>query len=632
MRRWLLLLVVLLSPLAHADERILDYHSDITVLADGGMNVTETIRVRAEGRQIKHGIYRDFPTEYHDAHGDDYRVGFNIIAVQCDGYAQNYHTKDLDNGIRIYIGNPNRYLPPGVHTYTLSYHTDRQLGFFADHDELYWNVTGNGWVFPIDAASATVHLPAALNGSRLAAEAYTGPFGSKGQDYTAKTGDAVAYFATTRALGAHEGLTIVTSWPKGYVHEPTEQEKLHFLLDDNRGLVVALGGLLLLAVYYLLIWYGVGRDPAAGIIIPEYEPPKDFAPAPTRYIRRMGYDHKTFATALVGLAVKKYLTIHNAHDSYTIRRSDRKPDTDLGPGESVLLEKLFSERKSVVLRQSNYSLIGAAIAAHKKALKSHYTKLYFRTNGLWLIPGLLLTVAIVIGSIIAIPNPARVADGGALMLIFLIWTVVVVVLAGKAWNAWRAVSIGGGYFAAVFSTLFALPFAAFDYVYFRTLLHSVSPWMLAALLSVILLNWLFHYLLKAPTRAGRRLLDKLEGFRLYLDVAEKDELQLKHPPEKTPELFEAYLPYALALGVEQHWAEKFAAMFALLKSQGQAYSPYWYDGHRFNPAYMSNFISDIGDNLSGAISSSSTAPGSSSGAGGGGSSGGGGGGGGGGGW
>jgi uncharacterized membrane protein len=143
---------------------------------------------------------------------------------------------------------------------------------------------------------------------------------------------------------------------------------------------------------------------------------------------------------------------------------------------------------------------------------------------------------------------------------------------------------------------------------------------------------LFYWLLRAPTERGRRLMDKLEGFKSYLEVAEKDELNLRNPPEKTPELFERYLPFALALGVEQAWAEKFAGVFARLEASGSAsYHPAWYHGH-FNPHAIGSFTSGVGASLTSAISSASTPPGSSSGSGGGGFSGGGGGGGGGGGW
>ena len=150
-----------------------------------------------------------------------------------------------------------------------------------------------------------------------------------------------------------------------------------------------------------------------------------------------------------------------------------------------------------------------------------------------------------------------------------------------------------------------------------------------------MINTLFYHLLKAPTLLGRRMMDQIAGFADYLSVAEKDRMNFHNPPERTPELFERFLPYALALGVEQAWSEQFSDVLA---RAGQAegnrsghYSPRWYSGRSFDGNF-GNFASDLGSGFSGAIAAASTAPGSSSGSGGGGSSGGGGGGGGGGGW
>ena len=161
---------------------------------------------------------------------------------------------------------------------------------------------------------------------------------------------------------------------------------------------------------------------------------------------------------------------------------------------------------------------------------------------------------------------------------------------------------------------------------------AMTPVALLVILIGLAMHGLFYYLLRAPTPPGRRLLDRLEGFRLYLDVAEKDDLNLRHPPEKTPALFERYLPYAYALGVEQSWASQFEDVFARMAAEpGAAYRPVWFRGD-FDPGRIDRFTGTVGSSLSSAISSAATPPGSSSGGGGGGFSGGGGGGGGGGGW
>jgi uncharacterized membrane protein YgcG len=579
--RWLPLIACCVPLLAGADERILDYRSHIDVHADSSLDVVETIRVRAEGVAIRRGIFRDFPTRYVDRRGQRVVTGFQLLGVARDGRPEPHHEERRLNGVRVYVGDADVMLPPGEHTYEIVYRTDRQLGFFADHDELYWNVTGNGWDFPIDRATAEVVLPAGVPRDRIGVEAYTGPQGTRGQDYRARVDAGVPVFETTRALAARDGLTIVATWPKGYVTAPGGGARLAYLLRDARPAVLAVAGLAILIGYYIAIWRRVGRDPPARIVVPHYEPPAGESPAAMRYLRSMRYDDRTFAAAVLSLAVKGGLVIEQENtglfgrrNKYTLARATPPHDTALAADESALLEKLFVRGNRLELDDKNHVTMRAARSAHESALKRTYTPTFFRINGGWHLLGILLSLAI---AGIAVVLPA----------------------------------VRGGYDPAWFA-------------------GTPPGWTaLAAIVAGLVTNGLFGRLLKAPTVAGRKVMDAIEGFRLYLDVAEGDELKLVDAPPLTPALFESNLPAALALGVEQHWAERFATVFA---TQAAGYAPHWYQGDRWNTSDIGHFSASFGSSFDSAISSASTAPGSSSGSGGGGSSGGGGGGGGGGGW
>ena len=295
----------------HAREQILDFHSDIEVRADSSMVVTETIRVRAEGDQIRRGIYRDFPTDYRDRLNNQIKLDFQVLEVTRDRRSEPFFTEKRANGVRVYAGSADRFIPPGDYEYAITYRTNRQLGYFDEYDELYWNVTGNGWGFPIQAASATVRLPAGVAQAAMAIEGYTGVFGAKGQDYTANVGiDGDAFIATTRPLRPNEGLTVAVSWPKGVVVEPSAMDRLGFLLADNAALLIALCGLALMAGYLYFAWARYGRDPEAGPVFPHYDPPPQLSPGACRYIKEMSHDHQAFSAGVLNLAVKGYVTIH----------------------------------------------------------------------------------------------------------------------------------------------------------------------------------------------------------------------------------------------------------------------------------------------------------------------------------
>jgi len=619
------------------DERILDFFSDIVIHADSSLTVKETITVRALGQSIKRGIIRDFPTVYKDRQGHRVRVSFEIAEVRRDGRLEPYHTENVANGVRIYIGHKDVLIASGVHTYEITYRTSRQLGFFKDYDELYWNVTGTGWTFPIDHAAARIVLP---QGARLLQHAaYTGPQGAKGQDYRfVDEGGGTVFFETTRKLGVGEGLTVAAAWPKGFVHEPDRVERALALLGDNRGLALGIFGLIAVLVYYLAVWFRVGRDPEPGTIIPLFEPPHGFSPAAVRFIRNMDFDQKTFAAAVVNMAVKGHLLIRETDDTYTLVKKTGKKE-QLTPGEKKIEDALFdSGSKEITLDNKHAAKFKKALDDLRKSLSQEYEKTYFFTNSGYMIPALGFSLAILAGLIFYAPQPVM---AGFLALWLTIWSLGCTVLAIRVFQAWRGSRRGRlprrllGKFSALGTTLFALPFWAGEIVGLALFAYSVS--VLGAVILAVLggLHAFFYHLLKAPTHLGRKILDQIEGFRMYLSIAEKDRLGILHPPEKTPEHFEKYLPYALALDVEQEWCEQFAQVLGSGDDARQAYRPAWYHGSQWSTLEASGLAS-LSESLSGgltsAIASASTPPGSSSGSGGGGSSGGGGGGGGGSGW
>jgi len=620
------------AAVAEQTERILRFNSHIRIQTDGSMTVTENIAVYAAGQKIKRGIYRDFPTKYKDRFGNTVRVAFEVLSVSRNGKSEAFHLKKTSNGIRVYMGRKNRMVKTGMQTYTLTYRTDRQLGYFEDFDELYWNVTGNGWSFSIEQAQALVELPPGAD--VIDVSAYTGIAGSRGQNFTYSFDDSGnVRIVTTRMLRPREGLTIAVSWPKGFVPTPTFKDKAGYFLSDNSATIPAMLGMIILMTYYLWIWFKIGRDPAEGTIIPLFSPPKGFTPGAVRFVTRMGFDHKAFASAVVDMAVKGFLNIEKDGDKYTLSKTKANGHL-LSMGERMVAKNLFKGKNSITLETANHTKIGKALNAFKKSLKIDFEKKYFQRNSKWLIPGgviSLITLACMVMS-------ASEVGGAIFMLVWLtIWTGACVALVWGTVNAWKTVFSGDGSGSVVKKsgpigiTLFTLPFVGFWFFGMWALSKMASPMAVVVLSLIVTVNFMFYHLMKAPTIYGRRIMDQIEGFKLYLSVAEKQGLDMRNPPEKTPQLFEKFLPYALALDVENQWSEQFADVLAQA-GMGSDYSPTWYTGNNWHSLGISGMAHNLGSSFSTAISSSSSPPGSSSGGGGGGSSGGGGGGGGGGGW
>ena len=613
-------------------EKILDFQSVISVHRDASMTVSETITVVCARQEIKRGIIREFPTTYKDHYGNRVRVGFEVLNVLRDGRKEAYHIKDASNGKKVYIGRKNVQLKPGTYTYTITYKTNRQLGYFDDFDELYWNVTGNGWSFAIEHASAVVKLPPGAE--ILDTAGYTGPYGSQRKDFiTDFDEDGNVTFETTGRLRRNAGLTIAVSWPKGFVAEPTSREKLAHLLKDNRSAGIGAIGLATLLIYFTMAWFRVGKDPAKGAIIPLFSPPKNISPALARLVMRLGWkDDKLFAVAVVNMAVKGFLTISEDEDGeFTLKKTESGEKT-LSGGEARAARSLFSSGNSIKLKQSNHEDIRKAKKKLQKRLMLEAHR-FIALNSGYFLAGVIITL-ITLAAIILGAGDLQTALFMGLWLS--IWTAGCCALGFMVFTAWKNVlKSGGGKIwgksGAVFITLFSLPFFVGEVFGLGVFASAVSPMATVMLFFIILINALFYHLLKAPTLTGRKLMDQIDGFKLFLSVAEKDRLNFRNPPDRTPELFERFLPYALALDVENQWSEQFATTLAAAAKE-DSYSPGWYHGRNWHSDNFAGFASNLGGALPGAISSASTAPGSSSGSGGGGFSGGGGGGGGGSGW
>ncbi|MEA3039845.1 MAG: hypothetical protein QOE79_2358 [Sphingomonadales bacterium] len=612
------------------DERILSFASDVAVQRDASLEVTETIRIRSEGDEFRHGLLRDFPTRY-QKDGRLVRVGFEVESVQRDGHDEPWKTERIENGVRVRIGNAKVLLENGEHSFVIHYRTTHQLGFYKDFDEVYWSATGTGWAFPIDVAEARIRLPEAVPFGQRAI--YTGSQGStehNAEVVEERPGEIL--FRTTRNLERYEGLTVAAAFPKGVVTAPRPPTAAQAWLAQKGPWAAGILGFLGLCFFYYEAWKKAGRGPRAGTIVPLFTPPEGMSAAALRYVRRMGYDNRAFAAAIVESGVDHKIRLveekHGLfrHKTTTIEKTG-EPD-DMPPPERSMLEALFAGGDSIEMKQENHTTFEAAQTGLREGLQAAYLDKTFHTNKGWAWTGLVLVMAamLFVGAVIALTDPYGARNAWAAPLLGLVAVVAGLAaglrsrFAGPGRSWWLAalsllLIVGGGFMLA---GTFAVASDA------GLILPMLVP-LLILPFALTAFSWM-----AAPTPEGRRIMDEIAGFEKYLSVTEENRLETLHPPEKTPELFERYLPHAIALGVENRWADRFASVLAAAaadptRNQG---AMVWYVGSGNAWDDPGSFASDLGSGLTSSVASASTAPGSS----GGGSSGGGGGGGGGGGW
>jgi uncharacterized membrane protein len=563
---------ILLTASASAqDFTIKKYHSDITISQDSSFIVKEILDV--EFHRMKHGIYREIPYKYADDFGKTVKTPLKVISVtDVLGKEWKYSVSKKGNLVYIRIGDPNKYLE-GNQTYVITYEVENALLYFNDHDELYWNVTGNEWKAEIREVSAAVTLTSKDKSANLWAACYTGVRGSKSSECSFETSNNIGEFSARKRLNIGEGLTIAFGWDKGLVSPPSAWKKFLWFIDLRENWIFVMPFFSLIIM--INIWRLKGRDPRVReAVTVRYEPPKynnlPLTPGEVGTLIDEKLDPRDITSTIVGLAVKGYIKIEESKTEGLIFDSTdfyltkvKAPDDNLSPFETILMSKIFTTEMPGRMVSDMKNQFYRDLDLLKKTLYGELvSKRYF------------------------LVSPEKI----------------------------RSVYITAGIFIAVLcSFIFAL-------------LVSPGKAIVAGILAGLPVL-AFSKAMPAKTQTGASVYMDILGFQEFMERAEKDQLERM----RDKDLFSRFLPYAIALDVVDNWAKAFEGIY---QEQPQWYSSH--AGLRtFSPYHFSRSINSATSSLASAMYSaprSSGISGGGSGFGGGGSSGGGFGGGGGGSW
>jgi len=573
--RLLLCLLALISALFLAtpttqarDLTIQRFDETVTVNPNGTIEVTEIIEARFTG--FWHGIYRTIPVEYDTPQHLNYSLLLEPLSVtDDDGHALKYERKREGRYLKFKISVPGAQ--DATKTVMLHYRILNAIRFFDDHDELYWNVTGGEWDAPIRTASAKIELPEGVTG--LHATAFTGAYGSRETDAQVEATGNTVQVTANHPLSYREGLTVVAGWDKGFVHPPSTAAKIALFFRSNWPLFLPV------VAFFIMVWlwWTRGRDPERGSIAVQYEPPDKLTPGECGTLVDNEAAMRDITATLVDLAVKGYLTIEQKDESHLLGLTHSKeyifhlkrPSTEwstVRPHEIEMLSALFDD--------------GSLTSVKLSELQNHfYTHL----------PAIRTRIF-----------DALMADGYYL----------------HRPDTVRQGYIGAGIVIGILLFVFGGALGAATGVAHLT-------WLFAAILTAAVIC-IFGWFMPARTLTGARTFEKVLGFEQFLERVESDRLARI---VKTPEMFEKFLPYAMALRCEKKWVAAFAGI--------AMQPPQWYSGPYGSGFVPYMFVNDLNVMSAQASSVMASAPRSSSGGsgfGGGGFSGGGFGGGGGGGW
>ncbi|MGN0838630.1 MAG: DUF2207 domain-containing protein [Pyramidobacter sp.] len=598
-------------------ERIDRFDVSARLDSDAGLTVTENLTLNAAGVHIVHGLIRAIPVRYRDSSGRAVTVGLEVFSTKLDG--KNIPWKESREGrdVFIRIGSADKVLSAGQHTLELTYRITKQIGFFSDHDELYWNVTGSEWEFPIMKTTFRLQLPGKDWGEGVQRIAwYTGVQGSTDTSRARKNPDGSV---TASRLDPGEGLTVVYGWPKGLVTPPalSTSEKISNAAFQYAETVCAALNWIGAAVGACLLLRAFLRTSShSETVIPLFHAPDGLSPSLARWAVVDQKDIISLTAEIIALAEKGYLKIlGNKNEGYRLKMTSAVPD-EPEPMAAGILTALFLAAKTdeLPLKKYKYRYIEAAMSWVKK-LVNRRSKQLTEGNGS---PLALSFAPLFTGSAAALIF-AWIADADSAVVSYNILTVFLSLTALLAsFKRRRRRKTPFRKFLSIYGPVLPLFVIMGALGAFSLGLKYTLPGILLTLAGLPLRNRLTRW-----TAEGRKVLAQAYGLEMFINAAEKDRLEMLSAPDDTPELFEELLPYAVALGCAKTWADRFEKVLA-----AASYHPQWCDMNADMPFYSRDFISGLNSLSRGFSSTLSAAPGSSSGFDGGSSGGGGGGGGG----
>lgn len=369
-------------------ERIEDFSSDIAIQNDGSIIVKETIKYFFDSP--RHGIFRNIPFTKYDK-GKRYDVEFKFNPV-FDENGEKYEVSKSKEGEQwvLKIGDPNRTITGG-HTYIISYSARGELGYFSDHDEIYWNVTGNGWDVPIKNANATITLPKELSDKDIKLECFSGGYKSTKHNCTGETNGQKTTVRTTLFLNNSEGMSVVVGFPKGIVAvlKPTEYvpffERWYGKIVLMLISVIALFWYIILPIYLVIKWFRQGRDPDVGIpVTAGFDPPKAgkrfLTPAETGTLIDETVQQRDIFASIVDLARRGYIKIEerDKKDFYLRQINKPKARDKLQSFEKNLLDGIFESGDYIRLKDTK--LYETITDVSNSLYQDMVTDGFFKTN------------------------------------------------------------------------------------------------------------------------------------------------------------------------------------------------------------------------------------------------------------
>ena len=452
--------------LVPAREHIPYLFSKIEILPTGVIGINETITVIANGEKLKNGLSRAISKYSTSRIGVRNKIDLTLLSVTVNGQEVPYKAEEA--GDTILLTPKEEYtLAPGIYTYNFAYLVDRQLWYYDDFNEFYWDVTGSSWNLVVSNAGASVSLPGtspALSQNILLG--YPGRLTTDGA-FVTKGADNTLGFAAQVPLFIGEGMHLIVSLPKTDLLPPDFGKRFSWFIDDYGDILFALAGLAAILISYIISWRYISAGHSrlkTGM--------RRTAPM-LRYLINGTFDNMSFASWLLELFRKNIIDIQKTDDSVmlikktddlkSLEHRERKAIVALFPGKDTVVR---ADKPNLLKFKRAFKLIEKITLNRFKnlSLKLSAGYLFFSIGMLLLSEAAVAMLAVSFGQIFAIELACSIT------LAFYIWILKL---------NFRSVLFRW------ISKVFALLIIVFTLMVLSVYIHPVSALLLLAMIYII---------------------------------------------------------------------------------------------------------------------------------------------------
>lgn len=355
-------------------------------------------------------------------------------------------------------------------------------------------------------------------------------------------------------------------------------------MADTSPYVLAIICIAVVVLYYLGVRLKVGPGLPKGLIRPQWSVPEGMSPVRANLLAHNSFSsdgYTAFSASILELAVKGFVVLTDLGTEIVLRRTNKTADKQLPASHQAILSHIANPGAEFTIDRFNGWAVDALVKDFHQTIAGEYLEQYHEDHSSYFLFGFIVSI-VSLGVFVFLTGfnfeQFEMLLGVSLVVpfFFIIVPLFIWGLMAKVRARWITRIFVTGILVLVVYRYRDIAFTFSQDVWRDTVDVGLPP-IILAIGGIFLTNVASLFLIGGRTPLGRTVLERFEGFSLYLRLSEKERTVMARAPLMSASHFEDLLPYAVALGVEENWCKQFRN-WLISAGVASSYAPSWYGG------------------------------------------------------